>query len=221
MLQAPKSNVQRTLAPEGTHHAVVVGLIEIGTVEGEWKGQVKMQSKIRLTFELPEETKVWKEGEEAKPLVVSQEYTFSMAPKANLRAIIEGVIGTSLLDHEADAFDVEEILGKNCLISIKHKTSNAGNKYVIVDTTAPLMKGMSEKKPFNELKKLTYGEWNQEIFDGLPEFLQKQMQETPEYQSQFGTEPVERDAEKDYENIDAEEKKDDYPEAINPDDIPF
>ena len=218
MLQAPKSSVQRTLAPEGTHHSIVVSLVEIGTIEGEWMGKPKLQKKIRLTFELPEETKVWKEGEDAKPLVVSQEYTLSMAPKAKLRAVVEGIIGTSLLDEEADAFDVEEIVGKNCLISIKHKTSNAGNKYVIVDTTAPLMKGMIEKKSFNEIKVLTYGSWNQELFNALPEFLQKQMQETPEYQSQFGTES----ADKAYENIGKEEKKDDYPEEeITPDDIPF
>ena len=58
---AKVQNTPRTLPPEGTHIARVIGLINIGTIKEEYMGELKEQQKIRLTFELPEELHVFKE----------------------------------------------------------------------------------------------------------------------------------------------------------------
>lgn len=190
MLTAPKST-EKVLAPAGTHKARCVGLIQIGTVPVEWQGEVKQLEKIRLTFELPEELHKFKEEEEEKPVVISQEYTLSMGEKSNLRPIIEGIIGTALLQNEAESFDVETILGMPCLLSIKHKVSEkTKNKFAVVDTTAPLMKGMTVPEAINPIKVLTYERWNQEEFDKLPSFIQDKMKTSKQYIEKFGTQPT-------------------------------
>lgn len=203
-MKAPKSNIVRTLVSEGTHHAILIGIIEIGTVDVEWKGKTKMMPKVRFTFEITDEKKEFKEGEGEKPLVISQEYTYSMGEKAKLRAITEGIIGASLLQEEADGFDHEELLGKNCLLTVKHKVSGAGNKYQYVDGASALLKSMLELTPENPIKVLNYEKWNTEIFDALPDFIKEQMQATPEYQSKFGA-SAPSDAEKKYDEIDSDE----------------
>ena len=108
MLKAPKT--QRILPPEGTHIARCVRIIHIGTIKEEYMGEMKDMNKIDLTFELVDETYLFKEGEDAKPFVVSKEYTLSMGEKANLRKLVEGIIGKSMVQGEADMFDIESLL---------------------------------------------------------------------------------------------------------------
>ncbi len=181
MLTAPKSEqTNRVLAPEGTHIARVVRLIQLGTEEFEWQGQKKSASKVWFDFELLEETHIFKEGEDPKPFVVGSKYTLSMAPKANLRKIVEGIIGASLNDAEADSFDIEQILGKACLANIKY--NKKGDKtFVNIETTAPLMKGMVAKESFSPVVKLTFDNWNETLFTNLPKFLKEAIEKSPEY----------------------------------------
>lgn len=178
---APKSESKpRVLPPQGTHIARVIRFIELGTQKVEWQGQEKEQYKIWLDFELVDKTHVFKEGEEPKPFVVGSKLTFSMGSKANLRKIVEGIIGVGLLDHEAEAFDIEQLLGKACLVNIKNVTKN-DKTYTNIDTTTPLMEGMVAKEAFNPITKLSFGEWNQELFDSLPNFLKEAITVSPEY----------------------------------------
>jgi hypothetical protein len=42
---------------------LIASIIHIGTIPTEWKGEQKMTDKIRLGFELCNETKEFREGE--------------------------------------------------------------------------------------------------------------------------------------------------------------
>lgn len=176
----PKSQSNRVLAPEGTHLARITRIIELGVQESEWMGEKKRLYKIWLDFELLEETHVFKEGEEAKPFVVGSKYTFSMGSKANLRKIVEGIIGKTLLDHEAEGFNIEQILNEPCLVNVK-RTVKGDKTYTNIETTAPLMKGMTAKEAYNPIQKLTFQDWDKEIFESLPQFLKDQITASPEY----------------------------------------
>ena len=187
-LQAPKQT-QRVIPPEGTLKARCISLIQIGTVPVEWAGETKWLEKIRLTFELPEELHKFKDGEDEKPLVISQEYTLSMGEKANLRPVVEGIIGTSLHQEEADSFDVETIVGMPCLLNVKHKKSAKGNVFPIIETATPLMKKMTVPEAINPLKVLTYEKWNQDEFNKLPSFIQDRMKTSKQYTEKFGAQP--------------------------------
>lgn len=186
MIQAPRPQSTKTLVPEGTHPARVIGFIQIGTTDDTYLGQPIKSNKIRLTWEFPDELKVFKEGEDAKPLVHSQEYTFSMGKKSNLRPIVEGIIGTSLDEEEAYNFNFESLLNIPCLVSIKHGETKKGSQYAKVATTAPLIKGMNVKEAYNPITILTYGSWNDEKFLALPDFIKEKMMKSEEYKTMKG-----------------------------------
>lgn len=179
----PKQNTKpRELTPAGTHIARVVGLICIGTVKGTWQGTPTETYKIRLTWELPNELRTFKEGEPQKPLVISKEVGFSMGKKSTLRPIVEGIIGTSLTDEEAYGFDIEKIMGLECLISVIHEEKQEFGRFATLKSTAPLMRGTTCPPQVNETKILSYENWDNEYFMSLPDFIREKIEKTPEYQ---------------------------------------
>src|SRR3990167_3506765 len=175
------NNTPREMIPAGTQLARLYSIVHIGTVSFEYKGEPKEANKVRLTFELPNEMRVFKEGEGEKPMVISSEFSLSMHEKANLRKFIESMVGTALNDDEARDFDVESIIGTTCLLNIVHEAKN-GKEYANIQSVSPLVKGMEAPPAINEPVVLNYDDrWNEEVFRSLPEFLQKKMMETPEW----------------------------------------
>lgn len=185
MLTAPKTQ-ERLLAPAGTHIARCVSLIHIGTVKTDWQGQEKWVDKIRLGFELSSELHVFKEGEEAKPFTVSKEYTLSLGDKSNLYPIVKGIVG-DIPEDVRFSFDIEELIGKPCLLTISHKDSQNG-KFVSIDTASPLMKGMTAPEQVNKSVVLTYEKWDKELFNSLPDFIKDKMKGSRQYESMFKSE---------------------------------
>lgn len=186
MLTAPKSKVNKVLIGEGTHIARVVGLIHLGTAEDVYMGEKKMFNKIRLTWEFTEETHKFKEDEEAKPIVHSQEYTLSMGKKSNLRPIVEGMIGTTLSDEEAYNFNFESLVGIAGLVSIKHRETKTGAKYAKVASTSKLMKGQVAKPQVNQSKVLVFDKWDEQYFLSLPDFIKDKIKKSNEYKAMKG-----------------------------------
>lgn len=184
-----KVAVNRILPEVGTHIARVIGFIYIGTIEDEYLGVKKKLQKIRLTFELPEELHVWKEGEAPKPIVLSQEYTLSMGTKSNLRPIIEGIIGRPLKEEEEYSFDAESLVNMPCLVSVKRGFTKKGSEFANVASTSPLMKGQVCKDAFNPLRVLNYAEkWDETYFNTLPSFIKDKMVTSDEYKKLKGVE---------------------------------
>src|SRR5882757_45935 len=128
--------------PAGNHVARLYQIIHIGTIPTQWQGTEKMTDKIRLTFELCDEKKEFKEGEGAKPFSISREFTYSWGAKGNLRPFIEGFIGTKLHDDEAYNFNLEDLLGEACLLNVVH-TEKDGNTYSNIQGASPLPKESS------------------------------------------------------------------------------
>ncbi len=173
----------RVLPPEGTHLARVINIVYIGTV----KGQFGDNYKVRITWELPTETHVFKEGEAAKPFVVSREDTLSMHKKSNLRPLIEGILGVQLKDEEASAFDIDEILGKECLINVVYSEDG---QYANVKGAFKVSKGMVCPPAINPIKVLSYDKFDNEFYEKLPTFIKDKMSKTPEYRAMKGEDVV-------------------------------
>lgn len=213
------------LPPQGTFLARCYQFIHIGTVEDTYMGEVKKFNKIRLSFELPTKTKVFKEGESAKPITVHQEYTLSMGSKANLRKIVEGIIGTTLKDEEAYAFDVESLVGKPCLLTIKHKTSASGKVRAEISSVTELMEGQVCPDQVNPSKILSFSNFDQVLFETLPNFIKDKIKTSEQYNNKFVSSISEEDkakikAMRDAHNKSFEKAVDDFND-INPEDIPF
>lgn len=169
----------KELIEEGNYIATVYRIIYLGTVETEYMGEKKNVFQVDITWELNNELKVWKEGEEPKPVAVSKTYTLSLGSKSNLRPIVEGIVG-GMSDAEAANFDVDSILGKACLLNITHGVADNGKEYLKLQTSK-LMKGMEAPKGFNPQKVLTYENWDEELYQSLPEWLRTKIASTPEH----------------------------------------
>lgn len=171
----------RELVPEGNHVARVYQIIHIGTVPTTYEGRTSNVAKVRIGFELPEEMREFKEGEGMKPFVISREFTLSMGSKSNLRPFVEGIIG-KLTDAEAANIQIEDLMGKTCLLNVQHGTSKStGNEYAKVASASPLPKSMSAPEAINPPFLLDYDNFTQEAFAKLPDFLKEQMESSVEY----------------------------------------
>ena len=179
---------KRELPPAGNHLARVYQIIHIGTVTSDFKnedGSEKTINKVRIGWELPNEMRVFKEGADEQPMSMSQEYTLSMNEKANLRKLIEGILGVALEEKEAESFDVVKLIGMSCMIQVNHKTSAAGNQYAVVVNAATVPKGMKVPKAINDPKILDYDNWDQTYYDTLPDFLKETISSSYQYRSKF------------------------------------
>lgn len=208
-MKAP-ANEQKTYepAPAGNHVARLYRVINIGTVEEEYNGEVKSLNKVLLTFELCNKKREFTPGEGEKPISISREFTFSMSPKANLRKFIEGMTGRTLTDKDAYDLDIATLLGTGCLINVVHRTSAAGNIYALIQNASPLPEGIEAPGQVNPNFLLGYGDnWNLAKFESLSKFVKDKMMTTPQYKAM---------------NLPTVQLDDNYnPQGINPDDIPF
>lgn len=181
MLTAKRPEKTYTIISQGTHLARMYSLVHVGTVSEEYQGEMKDFNKIRVTFEFPQELHTFKEENGPQPIVLSQEYNLVMGDKSKLRKLISGILGKNLTEDEAYAFDVTSLLGKECLLSIIHKVSAAGNTRAEISSASPLMKGQTCPPQVNPTFLLTYQDWDQAKFDGLPQFIKDKMVQSHEY----------------------------------------
>ena len=166
----------------GSYPARVYQMIQIGNIAG-FQGQI--QNKVRIGFELPTELKVFKEENGEQPRVISQEYTLSFHEKSKLRKVIEACDPNALKigeDGFLEEFDIEALIGRECLITIAHKASKEGNQFAYIDSVTRLPKGMICPKAINAPIILSYDNWNQEIFDKQPDFIKEKIKSSQEYQ---------------------------------------
>ena len=182
MIPATKSATNYEPVPIGSHVARVYQVIHVGTVEGF---QGKLQNKVRITFELPNEEREFKQGEGPKPMSISGDYTLSFHEKSNLRQLIEACCGA--MEGELEVFDVESLLGKTCLITVKQKDRQSGDgKFSFIDGATPLPKGMKCPDPVNETKVLNYTNFDRALYDSLPDFLREKIASSVEYKQLNG-----------------------------------
>jgi len=178
------------IIPAGSYPARCYSMIELGTNEETYQGVSKMVNKVRITWELPTETMVFKEERGPEPRVISKEFTLSMHEKANLRGFLESWRGKSFTEKEAESFDVTNLLGVPCLLSITHKAATNGNTYANISSVSLLPKGMECPEMINERQELSFDDFNQELFDQLPDFIKEKISMSDEYKTLKPSEDV-------------------------------
>lgn len=173
----PTSN--RKPAPSGAFIGRCYGVIDLGTHINPQNG--RGIRKILLQFELPTETHTFREEKGPEPFVVSREFGLSLSEKSHLRPFLEGWRGLPFSPEELAKFDVMVLAGQPCFINVIHKT--VGEKtYANITTVMKLPKGMECPPAFNQVATLSLNEeFSQQTFNNLPEWIQKKIQESPEY----------------------------------------
>lgn len=128
----------------GTHQAVCIAVVDIGT-QPSGNPAFPDRQKILLTWEIPDEKITITKGDASMECarVISATYTNTLASKGKLRPLLESWRGRPFTEAELEGFDLRDLLGANCLLSIVHNTK-ATKTYANVASISPLMKSMKK-----------------------------------------------------------------------------
>jgi hypothetical protein len=177
----------------GNYPARCYSMIHIGTVDEVILGTPKTLNKVRITWELPTELKVFKEENGEQPHVISKEFTLSMHEKATLRNFLKNWRGKDFTEEEAKSFDIEKLIGAPCMLNITHKKSKDGTKtYAEIGSISTMPKGFPCPDQINPSFVWTYEDFDIEKFNALPDYLKAKMVNSLEYkQSISGGQEIE------------------------------
>ena len=184
---------ERKLPEAGATVGVLYSLVDLGHQKTNWDNQEKWTPKVRLTFELPDQTDEFEVEENGKrttvqkPMVVSIEQTRSLGEKASLRKLLEQWRGQTFTSKELQAFSLKNLLGKPAMLTLIHKTSQQGRQYCAIAGASKLPKGM--KAPANTTNAQMYYEIEQGEagqFNDMPDWLQEKIRASKEFATAAG-----------------------------------
>ncbi len=117
---------KREFPPEGVHRASVSKVEAID--------QSEYGPNVRFVFDLEDVFR-----EDGSPHRVFRSCATKLTPKAALTGVIGGILGRALTAAEAEGgFDVETLTGYLVQLVVKHKKSEAGNIYAVVESIVHL-----------------------------------------------------------------------------------
>lgn len=167
--------------PAGTYPATCYRVVDLGTQLSSFNGETKRQHKIMLTWEISDPDLHMDDG---RPYSISQRYTWSMHEKATLRKHLEAWRGAAFTnaDFGPNGFDIRNILGKTCYLSIIHTTKD-GSTYANIGAVLKLPKGVVAAPPVNEAiyVALIPEEFDRDQLTKLSDKLQEIVKSSPEY----------------------------------------
>lgn len=165
-------------APIGAHIARCVSLIDIGTQKKEYEGRVSYRREVRIAFELPNE--LLETGEHAgEPHIVSMFYTMSLSEKAKLRDHLKNWRGRDFTADELSGFDLRNILGKACMLSVTHNSKGKST----IGGIMSLPKGTPCPALANNILYFSLEEFDRSVFDSLSEGIKGMIEKSREYQA--------------------------------------
>lgn len=209
-INAKNTSQPRELVPAGNYIARCYSMIHLGSANDNFQGELKKINKVRISWELPTELKVYKEGEQEKPMTISQEFTLSMHEKANLRKFLEGWRGKGFTEEEAESFDITKLLEIPCMLSVIHKTSKKGSEYDMISNAATLPKGMECPPQVNSTFEFNFEDkFDSQILENFPDFIKDRIKNSDEFKKILM--PENRDIKNEDENSDLNQEKDDLP----------
>lgn len=127
------------LPSEDNHRAAVVAYVDLGTQSESYQGgPPEDKRQVFVVWELLEER-----TSSGAPHLIGRKYTFSLNEKAGLRKVYEACAGTVPDGREVD---LDDILGKPCMLDVRLEDGKEGRKYVKVAAVTPAAKGERGKK---------------------------------------------------------------------------
>lgn len=170
-------------APAGTHVARCYGCVSLGTQHSELYADA---FKVMLMFELPYEIIQSQEYGE-RPMTVSKEYTLSLGKKANLRKHLDAWRGKAFTEEELKGFEVSNVVGAPCQLTIVHSQSGTGSTYAKIESITGLAKGMTCPSQAHASIKYEVEHKDNEVFKALPEWIRKKIEGCEEWKPSGAT----------------------------------
>ncbi len=134
-----------------------------------------MKHQVYIRWQIPAERVEWEKDNEKHegPAVIGKTYTLSLHENSTLRPVLESWRGRPFTEEERKGFDITKLAGVPCLVNVAHEVGNDGKTRAKVSAVTPLMKGM--EKPTPSAEPIVYDDDNLHIFNDLPEWLRKKI----------------------------------------------
>jgi hypothetical protein len=165
-------------APPGNHPAVVVAVVDLLTQERSYNEEVQQNHEVFVCWELTSKRMAGMKHNH----LLGNRYTFSLHERANLRKIVEGVVGPL----KGDGFDLEDLLGKPCMLQVTHND----NGYPVVKATTEVPEGYAVPPALRTPYLWENGDALEDIPDWLPWIYGKsaadRIKESLEYRKEGG-----------------------------------
>jgi hypothetical protein len=177
--------------PLGSHLARCYELIDLGTQSYEYQGTLKVSKKVMIKWEIHSEDEDGKATftDKGDPLSQSEEYTLSMHEKSNLGALLRSWRGKDFTEEERRAFNLNNILGAWCMLSIVPKTNAAGKEFRNVGGATPvpaIIKKAGLPKGHNELRTFDLDKPDMTLYESFSEGTKAKINKSPEWQALSG-----------------------------------
>lgn len=158
-------------APEGTHIARCVQVIDLGTQYSEHYG--KSAHKMLFGFELLNEA-----DSEGKPFMVFMRRTASLHKRASLRSDLESWRAKPFTEEELKSFDLSKVLGAPAYISV---VQSSDGKWMNISSIMAPPKGSEIPKAKSELVLFDLDDVDMNIFNSFGEKLQETIRKSEEW----------------------------------------
>jgi hypothetical protein len=141
-MPAPGEMKDFEVPSDGSHPAVCVAVVELGTHTTTYQGgDPKTGPRVYLAFELTDDRKG-----DGTPFFLAKEMTFSLNEKANFREYAKALWGGKEPPAGTE-LNFRNLLGKPCILAVEHGKSKAGNAYATIRGAQPPLKGMKAAPP--------------------------------------------------------------------------
>lgn len=169
-------------APAGTHIAILIGIYDLGHHQESWDGVTSWKPKVLLTWELSEELM-----DDGRPFTISRTFNLSLHENAAFRKFLEPWRG-KFTDQETAGWDVREMLGKPCMLTVAHNQDKADPQktWANVMAATPLSKRDAARppKPVNDLT--VYAVEDGEPPASFPAFIRSRILASREFDGKGG-----------------------------------
>lgn len=184
LIASDSGNADFKRVPPGVFAARCFSVIDLGTQETEFQGEIKHQRKVQIGWELYGEAE---DGtplttDDGEPMSISKRYTLSLSEKSKLRPDLEAWRGKPFTEEELKGFDLQALLGVSCFLNITHTEKN-NKTYSNVASITPLPKAIRENLPAQHNKSRFYviTDGKNEVYQSLYEKLRETIDKAIEW----------------------------------------
>jgi len=207
--QAPRSqSTPKDPIPSGMHSVICSSLVDMGTQPGS-QMYPDPKRKLYITFEFPEIVEEF-DGE-MKPRVLGQTYNVAFGDKSALGGMLKNWFSDKQPDGDMVAWLDRECAGRPAMVNVTHNPSKDGSRiFANIVAVSPLPAKLQKDLPEQYNPKVVFEMFGKDFpqaeFDKIPEWLQKKIQGSPEYQKYFG-----EDTQPGFQSDDSKNNTDDLP----------
>lgn len=135
-----EKNENLELVPQGMHPAIIYGVINVGTQDGEYQGRATASNKLKLVIELPGHRQLyWKEDTVPTPSAMIMDFNYSVSKnkksgkKSKLLLLIESLYGP-LQESQYLSFDISQLAGLKIFANVVHYYKQNGDLGAKIDS---------------------------------------------------------------------------------------